>query len=156
VHISRRRASFNRSDPPSRRTKLPSSVSARLGRRRKANSSRSTLHWRRRGPLSSSGMLRSRGSPRNWSRKACRMRSCDWLARRRTPLFSSCSERRRLRARRSRQRRSRLRVSCPSQFFCLSLGFVEIRSRLICFFTFRPTNGSRDVSDPGQGDPDGL
>jgi hypothetical protein len=45
------------------------------------------------------------------------MRSCDRLARRRTPLFSSCSKRLRLCAQSSRRRRSGSRVSCPSQFF---------------------------------------
>jgi hypothetical protein len=44
----------------------------------------------------------------------------------------------------------------PLSIFRLLLGFVEIRSRFICFFAFRPADGSRDVSDTGRGAPDGL
>jgi hypothetical protein len=40
--------------------------------------------------------------------------------------------------------------------FHLLLGFIEIHSRLICFFAFKPADGSRDVSDTGRGAPDGL
>jgi hypothetical protein len=44
----------------------------------------------------------------------------------------------------------------PLLNLCLPIGFVEIRSRLICFFAFRPADGSQDVSDAGGGAPGGL
>jgi hypothetical protein len=62
VRASRRMLGFSRSDTPSRRPKLPSSVNAWSRRRRMANSSGSVLRSRRHGPPSSSGTGRSRGS----------------------------------------------------------------------------------------------
>jgi hypothetical protein len=44
----------------------------------------------------------------------------------------------------------------PLLFFRLLVEFVKIRSRLICFFAFRPADGSRDVNDAGRGALDGL
>jgi hypothetical protein len=119
--VSRRRAGSSRNSSPSRRLRPPSSASARPGRRRKAKSSGSTPRWRRHEPCLRSGMQRSRDSPWNWSRRVCRTRSCDRLARRRTPLSSSYSKRPRPCARPSGQRRSRSRVSCPSRFFACYL-----------------------------------
>jgi septal ring factor EnvC (AmiA/AmiB activator) len=63
ARVSRQSAGSSRSSPPSRRLKPPSSLSARLGRRSRANSSGRTPCWRRRGPHLSSGTRRSRGSP---------------------------------------------------------------------------------------------
>jgi hypothetical protein len=52
--------------------------------------------------------------------------------------------------------KKQIKGKLPLSVFRLLLGFVEICSRLICFFTFSPADSSRDVSDPGRGDPDGL
>jgi hypothetical protein len=111
VHASRRRIGSSRSSLPSRRPRLPLSTRARPGRKRRANSSGSTLHWRRRGPPSRSGTRRLRGSPGSWSRRVCPTRICGWPARR-TPSSLSCNRRPPLRAPPLSRRRSRSRVSC--------------------------------------------
>jgi hypothetical protein len=156
ARASRRRLSFSRSGPPSRRLGPPSSASVRPERKRRADFSESASHWRRRRPPSSSGTWRSRGSQASWSKRVCPMKSCSRPTRKKTPLSSSCSRQRPPRVPPSSRRRGRLRVSCLS---CLSpVGLILLGSapNLVCVLVFRPVEGSRDFDDPGTGHPDGL
>jgi hypothetical protein len=108
-------------------------MSARLGRRREDNSSRSTPRWTRCEPRSSSEMQKSCGSLGRWFKRPCRSSSCATPARTKTPLYSSCSRRPRSCAQLSRRRRSRSSVSRPSRSFVCRLDLSGSALDLLSF-----------------------